>query len=88
MNSDPETSQLTTNDSITPSSISADSCPISDLLSQRIETMTEEELVSHVGRIRRAREQPQVLRTLLKGKEKAPAKPKKSKVDLSILFPL
>lgn len=87
MSSEIATSQPTKTDLITPNSISADSCPISDLLGKRVVDMSEQELLEHVNSLRRAREQPQVLRTLLKGKEKAPAKPRKSKaIDVNSLF--
>lgn len=62
----------------------ASNCPISTLLGARVSEMTDEQLANFVTNTRAARETPQVLRTLLKGKLKAVKKIKAAaKPDLS-----
>lgn len=63
---------------------SPDTCPISELLGKRVTQMTDAELEERVTKLRTAREQPQVLRSLLSGKPRKPKSPAK-KPDLSIL---
>lgn len=60
-----------------------DEDPISSLLGTRVSQMTDEQLEEHTKRIRAAREQPQILRSLLAGKVKKT--PVSKKIDLSLL---
>lgn len=61
-----------------------DSCPISELIGQRMSEMSDDELDKHLSRLRTASESPQNLRKNLLRKG-APQKANSKKVDLSIL---
>ena len=88
MNSDETISLHTTNEPAIHAATSDDSCPIYELLHAPLDKMDDAQLAAHVAKLRAARETPNQLRVLMKGKEKAPRKASKPKkvIDINSLF--
>lgn len=63
---------------------SVDSCPISELIGQRMSEMSDEQLDRHLKALRVSSESPQTLKKNLLRKG-APLKPNSKRVDISIL---